>query len=81
METITLEIVTSLGLGEAEKRKARRFTNFHFAGQSDLNLSYEATPEHKQAHWEISAWHPVTILVDLNEKGEWTNIRIKENNP
>lgn len=79
MNKITLEIPdVEISLGYEKRRDAFKFTNLHFCGKESLPLEEKATKEHQDAHWNICAGRQITILVDIDEKGNWSNIRVKE---
>ncbi len=79
MNKITLEILNvGISLGYPERREAFKFTNLHFCGKEQLPLEEKATKEHQDAHWNICAGREITILVDIDEEGNWSNIRVKQ---
>lgn len=78
MNKITLEISSQICLNDLERRKAFEFTNLHFYGESLVPLSESVSEEHKDAHHSICMCRNITILVDIDEKGKWDNIRVKK---
>lgn len=79
MNKITLEIPdVEISLGYEKRRDAFRFTNLFFCGKEQLPFDETATEGHQNAHWSICASKKITLLVDIDEKGNWSNIRVKQ---